>query len=475
MHINSYCLLIFLPVLPLFSYSQMPDSLLKISSNLPGSYYSSVDKKITSINDRLTKTSMKYLSRFHRQEAKLQQKIKNLNPVAPATLFTGANENYRKLETEIKTKFRTDIKPGGYNPYLDSLAASLSFLKQINSCSDKIKKPLASLHELEGNIEASEKIKQFIDARKEVIKQILSEYAAIPVSLKKQYDKLNKTAYYYLAQVKAYKEMLNDPKKIEQQALTVLNKLPAFQKFIRQNGQLSSLFSINENIDAAESLTGLQRRSSVQLLLQQRMASGGTGASQIIQQNIATAKSELTTLKDKVALLGGGNSDLVMPEFKVNDQKTKSFFKRLEYSTDIQFPKNVRPLPAVAEIGLGIGYKLNDKNVIGFGVSYKMGIGSMQHIRITNEGIGFRSYVSYKIKGSLFMTGGYEMNYNTTFKKFDQFKNYGPWQKSALAGLTKKYIISKKIKGEMKVLYDFLSNAHIPVTQALVCRIGYGF
>ena len=41
--------------------------------------------------------------------------------------------------------------------------------------------------------------------------------------------------------------MLKDPKKIEQKALSILNKLPAFQKFMKQNSQLASLFRIPDN------------------------------------------------------------------------------------------------------------------------------------------------------------------------------------------------------------------------------------
>ena len=158
-------------------------------------------------------------------------------------------------------------------------------------------------------------------------------------ALKSEFDKLSKTAYYYSAQVKEYKEMLKDPKKIEQKTLSILNKLPAFQKFMQENGQLASLFRINENIDPALSLTGLQTRSSVQQIIQQRVTGGGPNAMKIVQQNIALATGELNKLKEKVNQFGGGNSDIEIPDFKPNNQKTKTFLKRLEYSATVQFEK----------------------------------------------------------------------------------------------------------------------------------------
>ncbi len=146
----------------------------------------------------------------------------------------------------------------------------------------------------------------------------------------------------------------------------------------------------------------------------------------------------LNKFKEKINQLGGGSSDIEMPDFKPNNQKVKNFLNRLEYTTDIQFAKSNNLLPSALNIGLGIGYKLNDKSILGVGMSYKMGMGTIQHISITHQGIGFRSYGDYKIKGSIFLSAGYEMNYNAAFKNIEQLKNYNAWQGSALIGISKK-------------------------------------
>ncbi|OJY82361.1 MAG: hypothetical protein BGP14_18085 [Sphingobacteriales bacterium 44-15] len=73
------------------------------------------------------------------------------------------------------------------------------------------------------------------------------------------------------------------------------------------------------------------------------------------------------------------------------------------------------------------------------------------------------------------------MNYTRRVESLAVFKNYTNWNKSGLAGLTKKYSMSsplkkgKKVQGTMSVLYDFLYNKHIPPTPALVWRVGYEF
>jgi hypothetical protein len=253
---------------------------------------------------------------------------------------------------------------------------------------------------------------------------------------------------------------------------------------MKENSQLASLFRLPGNGGSgAQSLAGLQTRASVQGMIQQRIASGAPNAMAQVQQNLAAAHAEMDKLKEKINKLGGGGgSDAEIPDFKPNTQKTKSFLKRLEYSADVQFAKTNSLLPSTANIGLGIGYKLNDKGTVGIGTSYKMGMGSIQHIRITHQGLGLRSFMDWKIHspfggagGGLYLSGGYEMNYNAAFKNIEQLKDYSAWQRSALAGISKKYKISSKVKGEMKLLYDFLYRDHVPVSQPVVFRVGYNF
>ena len=471
---------LFLPLILFFCsshlFSQNIDSSLQSLEQLPDKYYAKVDKKISAIESLLTKKSVKYLEKMQRTELKLQRKLEKINPET-TKLFAGTKEKYSVLLQSVKSNTAplNKVMTGEYNSYLDTLSTSLSFLKQISVTADKVKGPLSDLQQLQSKLQQADKIKQFIAERRQAIKEMLSKFTKVPAGLKKEYDQLSKTAYYYSAQVKEYKEMLKDPAKIEKKALSLLNKLPAFQKFMKENSQLASLFRLPSDYGSSgsQSITGLQTRASVQSLIQQQISIGGPNAQAQIQQNLAQAHAEMNKLKDKINQLGGGNSDLTIPDFKPNSQKTKSFLKRLEYGIDVQFAKANGYLPTAANLGLSIGYKLNDKSVIGFGINYKMGIGSIQHIKFTHQGLGLRSYVDYKIKNQLYVSGGYEMNYNAEFKKIDQLKNYDAWQRSALVGISKKYKISKKVKGEMKLLYDFLAFEHVPKSQQIVFRLGY--
>jgi hypothetical protein len=282
--------------------------------------------------------------------------------------------------------------------------------------------------------------------------------------------------------VKEYREILKDPKKIEKKALELLSKTKLFKDFFKKNSMLASLFRMpGDPNDPAYTagLAGLQTRAQVNNLIQQQISSGGPNAQQQFRQNIQAAQSQLQELKNKVMKFGGGSSDAVMPEgFRPNSQKTKSFLKRLEYGTNIQTQKGNGWWPNSTDLALSIGYKLNDKSVIGIGGSYKLGLGrGFNAIKFTSEGVGLRSFIDWKIKGNLWISGGFEMNYRSSFKNFSQLQDLNAWQQSGLIGISKSIPVKTKFfkKTKLQVLWDFLSYRQVPRTKPIVFRIGYNF
>jgi hypothetical protein len=192
-----------------------------------------------------------------------------------------------------------------------------------------------------------------------------------------------------------------------------------------------------------------------------------------------SAQSQLAQLKDKMQKLGAGSSDAEMPEgFTPNSQKTKSFWQRLQYGTNIQSQRASGVFPVTSDIGLSAGYKLNDKSIIGVGTSYKLGWGrSIQNMRITHQGVGLRGFLDWKIKKSIWISGGYEMNYRSQISDFTQLQDYSQWQRSGLIGLSKTIPIKTKFFKNSKVLllWDFLSYEQRPRTQPIIFRVGYNF
>lgn len=105
-----------------------------------------------------------------------------------------------------------------------------------------------------------------------------------------------------------------------------------------------------------------------------------------------------------------------------------------------------------------------------------MGWGSgFRNLKITNQGVGLRSYIDIKAKGSFWISGGFEYNYMKEFEELTDIANPDIWQKSGLIGISKKYRIAKNKQGIIQLLYDFLAREQTPGGQSLKFRIGYRF
>ena len=200
----------------------------------------------------------------------------------------------------------------------------------------------------------------------------------------------------------------------------------------------------------------------------------------MIQQNVQQAQGQLNELKNKLASLGTGSygnssGEIDMPEgTRLNHQKVKSLKDRIEIGANIQSQKSNRFFPQTNDLGLSVSFKMSDKFSAGVGSSVKIGLGNWNAIRVSYEGIGIRSHISWLLHGSFYLSGGYEQNYRTAFRNLQQLRNYNAWQSSALVGVSKRYSVGgKKLKGEMKLLLDCLSFSQIPKGQPVIFRIGY--
>ena len=296
----------------------------------------------------------------------------------------------------------------------------------------------------------------------------------------KELKKWNKQVYYFNQQLNDYKSLLKDHKRAEKKAMELLSKTKLFRDFLRKNSQLASLFRLpGDPADPTSpiSFAGLQTRTQVNAIIQQQLLAGGPAAQQQFSQNLQQAQDQLNNWKNKLTQAGSSGSDDMMPEgFKPNNQKTKSFLQRVEIGTNIQSQKASGLFPATTDIGLSIGYKLTDKSILGIGASYKMGMGKdIRHINITHQGAGLRSFIDWKIKGSFWMSGGYEMNYRNAFRRIDVLKDLDAWQQSGLIGLSKVISLKTKFfsKTKLQLLWDFMSYQQLPRTQPILFRVGY--
>lgn len=450
--------------------------------DLPTSFFQKIRSGASKAEARLQKQTEKYLRKLARQEAELQRKISRIDSAASQRLFSGSAKNYEDLLKQLKEK-QEQKSPleNSYIPFLDTLKTSLRFLEQsrqidlnkLPTANSDIKAALDQLSHLQGKFNQTEEINRLLQQRKQYLRQQLND-----LGLVKDLKKFEQQVYYYQQQVKEYRNMLNDPKKLEATAVRVIQKIPIVSDFLSRHSELAGIFQLpnSSGVSNPVNVQGLQTRSSV---LQQMQQTLGTGVNpqQLIQQSSPDLKGQLNQLKDKINQLGGGGqSDEDLPNFRPNSQRTRPFFKRLELGTNIQSVKGNFYFPVTSDIAITIGLRISDRNIAGLGFSYKLGLGSSwRDIQLTHQGLGIRSYWDWKMKGNFWLSAGAELNYRNQIKKIDLLKNFSAWQQSALAGISKKYKAGKKMQGKMQLLYDFLHGRQVPAAPPFVFRVGYTF
>lgn len=469
-------LIILLLLLSCKAFTQDSSNLFNKIVSFPDKVFNRIDKEANSFEQKLNRQTEKYLTKLERQEQKLKRKLWKQDSVKAKEVFGDVKGRYDQLRNTLHHK-EQQINSSVYNGHLDSLTTAMQFLqnnpllKEGNAFTQKVAANIKSISNLKSSLNQTESIRKQITERQQQLKAQLQN-----TGLVKEFRKYRKEVYYYQQQVREYKEALNDPKKLGAKLLTAAQKIPAFQEFFRKNSQLASMFRLPGNgTDPAnmQSFAGLQTRADVQNIIQQRIGTG-PNAQQYMQGQMQSAQAEMQKLKNKVNQWGGNGTDEEMPDFKTNSQKTKSFLKRIEWGTNMQTSKGNLYFPVTSDIGLSAGFKLNDKSIIGIGASYKIGFGqNWENIRITNQGAGMRTFIDWKLKGSFWISGGAEMNYRSEFRRNEVLKNMNAWQQSALLGISKKYSIGKKWKGNAQILYDFLWKEQKPRTQAVVFRLGY--
>lgn len=443
--------------------------------SLPDKLFSHIDREMSGLGNKMDRQTARYLDKLERQEKKLQRRLSQKDTALAKQLFDGSAAHYQQLKNAAQA---AQAGVANYSGRLDSLMTGLDFLKSGKipglAGSAPLEKAAAQCTALQNKLEASEHIKTYLHNRQQMLEEQFGKLGMV-----RQLKSFRKQAYYYQAQMKAYKALLNDPDQLEARLLAALAKLPAFRQFFAKNSMISSLFVLpgNGSTVDAPALAGLSTRASVNQALASRLGQG-MDVNRLVQQNTGDAQATVNSMRNQLQKAASGdikNGNPTLPDYKVNSQKTKSFKDRLVFGADIQSQKARYYFPATTDIGVSVGYQLNDKSVVSTGISYKLGLGrGWDHLALSSQGIGLRTALEWQLKGSLYISGGYELNHKSMFHSIDELKDRSAWQKSGLIGLARQYKIGK-MKGELKFLWDFLSQQQVPKTQPFVFRVGYSF
>jgi len=240
------------------SYGQSVDSMANTVLNYPTRLLGKIQNKNADLDRQLTKQTERYLQKLADREARLKKKIARIDSTAASRLFSpSVQQQYAALEAGMRndTSAATGNIHGQYLAGLDSMKVGLSFLQQnpqlLGTAGQaqlrQLQVSLAGLQQLQTKMANTSEVQDFIRQRKAAIRDYLSHLVHPPSGLAKEYQGFNQDLYYYDQQVEQYKQLLNDPDKLEKKALSMLDQFPAFQQFMRNNSQLAG-FTKNSDL-----------------------------------------------------------------------------------------------------------------------------------------------------------------------------------------------------------------------------------
>jgi hypothetical protein len=295
----------------------------------------------------------------------------------------------------------------------------------------------------------------------------------LPVDIKRMTNSISK----YNQHINEYVNLLNNRKKIEQKILHAAANTKLFKDFMSRNSILSSLFRMPDGEADQDTKVpeGLQTRESVSAGINEKLGRLVKHTSTSAQNEFEGGRSKLAEERSKYLfdMTLSGNSAGISSE---STSSSKMPLKK-RFVFDLNFQTH-RESVITTDLGLAVGYKLNQRSTLGIGAAYKLGLGkSIEHLSLSHQGLSVRSYIDWKVKNGISITGGYEMNLIDAIRKIDQLKDRSAWQQSGLVGLTKTIVNGPGIlkSTKLQILWDFLSYQQIPRAQPLVFRIGYGF
>lgn len=424
---------------------------------------------------------MVMLGRMQRQEGALQQLVARKDSVKAQQLFGGAQQKYQQLVSGLPISGSVSLANAYrcYLPGLDSLQTSLQFLSlkgvalpagQLQQLSELS----AQIERLQGSLAVAGQAETYIRQREQLLKDQLMQYG-----WGKKLTGLNKEVVYYQQQLAVYKDMVSQRQQLEGAIIQTAGRLPAFRSFWQRYSMLAQLFPMPENYGTDAALTGLQTNAAVRHAVQQSLGikssplSGPGEGPAVPEQYLQQAQQQISQLKDKALQAGVTNSDMTVPDFQPDAQKNRSFLQRIEYGLTMQNSPATNVLPAITDIGVVAGYRFSDKATAGVGLSYKLGLGSrIDHIVLSSQGLGLRSYAEYRASGSFWMVAGLEYNYLQAFSHLPDIRDLQAWQRSVLVGVSRKIPLGRARQASVQLLYDVLSRDN-PGSQPLKFRVGW--
>lgn len=451
-------------VMPVISYSQSGVDSLPNFSKMVDRTSKVLSSSITDIG----KQNSKIVDETEDKIAVFLNKLKSIDKLAAKDLSMQLDAYSTKslllTINQLPQKFH-----GEYLPYLDSAFGIMSFLKSKSPNLKGITENLDAIKELQHQISAAQEIQQHLQQKLSVIDQFVKANQQKLSKLEARLNKMHSNIAEYSGKIRSVKEVFRDPSKLQEQALAILSTNSQFSSFMQKNSFLSGLFPGNATPANTDASIGLFSRASLTEEISKKIQSS------VAETGPVTSKM---TVSENVG--NSGLSEILnsLPGNKQNIPTERTVERKYNFHFTLQTTRANSIYPSMADFALTAGYNIKKKFSIGGGISYKMGMGTgINDIRISSQGVGFRSYADYKWKKALFVTTGFEMNYIEPFSEVRNLTAIDKWTTSGLIGITKSIDFkSHFIKGmRLQLFWDFLAQGRNVQTQPILFRIGYSF
>jgi len=439
-------------------------------------YAGEVSKKSQRITKKLLATNEKMLRNYAKEEARFRKMLAKADSIKNGSFLSILDDRRNLASSVLANPAKANTK---YLSLIDSALGVLKISQKYSSLLNE-KIDLSSVSEAIGNTELLQE--QF--NKSEMLLWHLRESSSLisdrvrGLKLPVDINRITSSVTKYDQRINEYVGLLNNRKKVEQKVLQAAANTKIFKDFMQKNSILSSMFRMpadGEDEQGFENPEGLQTRESVSAGISEKLGKVSSNVHVNGSKEFEGGRSKLAEEKSKYLfdMMRSGNNAGISSE---SPSSSKVPLKK-RFTFDLNFQTH-RQSVITTDLGLAVGYKLNPRSTVGIGAAYKLGLGkSIEHLSLSHQGVSLRSFIDWKVKNGLSITGGYEMNLIDAIRKIDQLKNMSAWQQSGLVGLTKTIVNGPGIlkSTKLQILWDFLSYQQIPRAQALVFRVGYGF
>src|SRR5579859_132734 len=282
--------------------AQQNDPIAEKATALPGRWLHRLQSHISGLNQQLTKQTERYLEQMARQEKRLGRKLAGVDSTTARRLFSSSAGQYAALARQVRADTGAPGRSfsGVYKPYLDSLQGAVGFLKQnpqwLKAAANNDARLQAigfQMQTLQARMNNAAAVNSFFQQRQQQIGRYITGQTNLGHVLGSRYTAIQKQAYYYGQTLRRYADCWNSPDKLEQQALSLLNRTAVFQSFMKEHSMLGNLFHVPAGYGSTRALAGLQTKDQVAQQVQGKLTAGGTAGVAALQSSLQSAQSAL--------------------------------------------------------------------------------------------------------------------------------------------------------------------------------------